>query len=287
MIIFSEKEHSYTHFESGNRLTGWTSLIKMYTDPFDKEGQLICSAYKLLLGDSEYNRIVKGRFGKLYDLPQKEVASYLSNEIKADIDSLIDEINYEWEYSGINGSNFHKQLEMRSIENGFEINPFTEEECKTIVVPKEYDNQSISDNLFNLEDGFYPELLVWDNSVDQSESVVTQIDKAFITTVGKKRYVDCDDYKTLKNKPYESKSKKMLPPLDGIYDNTAEKYKMQVCFGGKLLSTFGFTPRYFGFTHYTNYDINKSKMYLAKYDENLMSKFHESWKEKLSKVKNK
>ena len=283
MIIFSEKEHSYRHLETGNKLTGWTSLIKLYTQPFDKESQLVCSAYKLALGDAEYNSFVKSYFGKLYDLPQKQVAEKLQSHYNKDVSSFIDEINYEWEYSAINGSKFHKELETRSIETGKEVNPFTEEEYKTIILPKEYDNQSLSDNLYDLEDGFYPELLVWDNTMGQDKSVVTQIDKAFIKTVGKKRYVDCDDYKTLKNKPYKSTSKKMLSPLDGVYDNTEEKYKMQVCFGGKLLSTFGFTPRYFGFTHYTNYDINKSKMYLAKYDAGLMDKFQKSWKEKLSK----
>lgn len=283
MIIFSEKDHSYKELKTGNKLTGWTSLIKMYTQPFDTESQLVCSAYKILLGEAEYNSFVKKHFGKAYDLPQKEVSEKLNSYYKYDVSSIIDEIKYEWDYSAINGSKFHKELENRSIESGKEINPFTEEEYKTIVLPKEYDNQSLSENLYDLEDGFYPELLVWDNTMAQENSVVTQIDKAFIKTIGKIRYVDCDDYKTLKNKPYESKSRKMLSPLDGIYDNTVEKYKMQVCFGGKLLSTFGFTPRYFGFTHYTNYDVNKSKMYLAKYDAGLMEKFQKSWKEKLSK----
>lgn len=282
MIIFSESDHSYIHKETNNKLTGWTSLIKMYTQPFDKDNQLICSAYKLLLGDEEYNKFVKSKFKRLYDLPQKEVAESLSSHYNYDVSSLIDEINYEWEYSNINGSKFHKEMETKSLESGKEINPFTEEEYKTIILPKEFDNQSLRDNLYDLEDGFYPELLVWDNTMGQDKSVVTQIDKAFIKTVGKKRFIDCDDYKTLKNKPYESKSKKMLYPLDSVYDNTAEKYKMQVCFGGKLMSTFGFTPRYFGFTHYINYDVNKSKMYLAKYDTELMDRFQKSWKEKLA-----
>ena len=281
MIVFSEKDHKYTHLESGNKLMGWTSLIKMYTQPFDKESQLICSAYKILLGEEEYNKIVKGKFGKLYDLNQKEVSEFLSSSVNQDVSSIVDEIAYEWEYSAINGSIFHKMFENKAISLGYEINPFTEKKVKTIVLPKKYDNQSLSDNLFDLEDGFYPELLVWDNTMGQDKSVVTQIDRAFIQTVGKKRYVDVDDVKSNANKPYESKSKFMLSPLGGVYDNTVEKYKMQVLFGGKLLSTFGFTPRHFGFTHYTNYDVNKSKMYLAKYDSGLMDRFQESWKDKL------
>lgn len=280
MIIFSEKEHNYTHLETGNKLMGWTSLIKMYTQPFDKESQLICSAYKILLGDEEYNRVVKSKFGKLFDLNQKEVADFLTYSYKEDLKSIINEIAYEWDYSAINGSEFHKMMENRSLDLGYEINPFTEEKYITINPPKQYDNQSLSDNLYDLEDGFYPELLVWDNTMGQDKSIVTQIDKAFIKTIGKKRYVDCDDYKSLKNKPYESKSRYMLSPLDKVYDNTVEKYKMQVMFGGKLLSTFGFTPRYFGFTHFMNYDVNKYKMYPAKYDPKLMDEFQKSWKQK-------
>ena len=53
MIVFSEKDHKYTHLETNSKLMGWTSLIKNFSKEFDKENQLICSAYKILLGSEK------------------------------------------------------------------------------------------------------------------------------------------------------------------------------------------------------------------------------------------
>ena len=111
MIIFSEKEHKYVHLETGNTLYGWTSLIKKYTKVFDEENQLTCSAYRIFLGDEEYNRIVKSKFGKLYSLDVSEVAYFLSNNVSEDVSYIRDEIKYEWEYAAILGSEFHKNME--------------------------------------------------------------------------------------------------------------------------------------------------------------------------------
>jgi hypothetical protein len=277
MIIFSEEDHKYKHLESGNLLFGWTSFIKRFSKPFDSENQSKCSAYKLYLGSEEYNKLVKSQFGKLYNLDTEEVAKFLSNKIDFDIEAIRNEILYEWEYSKILGSKFHKEQEDLSYSRGFEINPFTGENVKTIFIEKKYDNQSLCDNLYDLEDGYYPELLVWDYSLDQSQTIVTQIDKCFIKTENGARYVDVDDFKTNSKRPYESKDSYLKYPLDSVFDNTAEKYKLQVMFGAKLMSTFGFVPRFCAFTHYLNYDINKSMMYNAKYNSELMDKLQLEW----------
>jgi len=278
MIIFSEKDHSYTHLETGNKLSGWTSFIKKFTKPFDSENQLVCSAYKILLGAEEYNKIIKSKFGRLYSLDTKDVAEYLSSSLNKDISGIIHEINYEWEYSKILGSKFHKKLEDRAYELGYEISPFDDKKYKTITVEKQYDNQSLCDNLFDLEDGYYPELLVWDNTVGQERSPVTQIDCCFIETdEDGNRYVDINDIKTNGTRPAPFKGSFMLEPLDAYHDDTVNKYKLQVMFGGKLMSTFGFIPRYVAFTHYLNYDENQSKIFPAKYDKEVMDKLQAEW----------
>lgn len=279
MIIFSEHDHKYTHLETGNTLNGWTSLIKKFTSPFDAQNQAICSAYKLWLGSEKYNDIVKSRFKRLFSLDPYEVSSYLQSSIVGLPTHLVDELLYEWNYAGILGSDFHLKLENLSYSRGYEINPFTDEKYETIKLPKEHDNQLAHDHLINLEDGYYPELLVCDYSMKQSNTVVTMIDKCFIKTDEHgRRIADIDDIKSNKSRPYASKDKKMEGPLSDLYDNTEEKYKLQVCFGAKLMQTHGFTPRYCAFTHFLEYDENKSKIYLAKYDEELMNKFQKAWK---------
>lgn len=273
MIVFEEKEHKYRHLESGNKLNGWTSLIKNYTEPFNADLQKIASAYSMYLGQ-EYNKL---KFGRFKESNLEEFVEFLLDSYKGLPENYIDEITFEWEYSAILGSQFHSKMENLSYSNGFEINPFTDEKFKTIKIEKEYDNQSYFDNLFDLDDGYYAELLVWDNTMGQENTPVTMIDKCFIKTVKGKRLVWVDDIKTNKS-IWSSKDKKMKGVLSSFYDNVEEKYKLQACFGAKLMSTFGFEPVNCGFTHYKNYDENKKKLYLAKYDPGLMNEFQEDWK---------
>jgi hypothetical protein len=272
MIIFSEKDHKYTHLESGKELKGWTSLIKNFSKDFNRDAQLECSAYKLLLGNEEYNRLIQGRFNRLFCLDPTEVSPYLRSCVVGDTTTLKNELSYEWDYSGILGSKFHREQELLSYERGWEINPFDGEKYDVIQVLKEYDNQSAADCLYELQDGYYPELLVWDYTMDQSETPVTMIDRCFLFTAKDTgiRYCDIDDYKSNSKTPFNGKCDFMLPPFDKIHDNTLEKYKLQVQFGGKLLETHGFTVRKCAFTHYKNYDITKSKMYPSEYNKELM-----------------
>lgn len=269
MIIFSEKEHKYKHLESGNILKGWTSLIKNYTETFNLEKQAICSAYSNYLGP-KYRGI---KFGKMVDASVDELAEYLLSAYPEMPTHYIDEVKYEWDYAAILGSETHLEAEMKSYERGYEINPFTDEEFQVIKMDKQYDNQLLMDDLSNLPDGYYPELLVYDYSMGQGNTPVTMIDKCFI----KGGVVWIDDFKT--NKAiWAGKDKMMKGVLSSLYDSTEDKYKLQACFGAKLMSTFGFKVGGVGFTHVKDYNLNKTKFYLAKYDEYLMDKFQEDWK---------
>lgn len=273
MIVFNESSHSYTHLESGNNLNGWTTLIKKYTQPFDMDTQLVLSAYSMFLG-KEYTNL---KFGRFKNSKSEVFLDFLQTEFPDLPQNLIKELQYEWGYSAIRGSEFHSFLENKTIEQGFDINPFTDEKYLTINIAKDYDNQSLKENLFDLEDGYYPELLVWDYSMGESCSPVTMIDRCYIKTINNVRFVDVGDYKTNKS-IWNGKDRKMSGVLSNFYDNTEDKYKLQVCFGAKLLSTFGFTPRFCGFSHYKNYNEKNVKLYLAKYDAELMDAFQKDWR---------
>lgn len=274
MIIFTEDPHEYRHLESGKKLKGWTSLIKNFTEEFNTEVQKKASAYSMFIG-KDYARL---KFGRYKELSLDEFVDTLKKEYPGLPDNFIDEITFEWEYAAILGSRFHSLLEKESYDRGVQINPYTDKEHKVIKMDKQYNNQSLMPNLFYLEDGYYPELLVWDYSMGEENTPVTQIDDCFIETIGGVRYVDVDDKKTNKS-IWSGKDKTMKGVLSDLYDNTEEKYKLQACFGAKLLSTFGFEPRYCGFTHYKNYDKNKSKLYLANYNHDLMDNFQKCWKD--------
>jgi hypothetical protein len=50
------------------------------------------------------------------------------------------------------------------------------------------------------------------------------------------------------------------------------------------MTTFGFKVGGVGFTHVKEYNLNKTKFYLAKYDSDLMDKFQEDWKKIYDKL---
>ena len=73
--------------------------------------------------------------------------------------------------------------EERSYAQGWEINPYTGTKLRVHRFEKKYDNQSIVDNLIDLPDGCYPELLIW----DLEYGICGQEDKVYIETkYGKK-----------------------------------------------------------------------------------------------------
>lgn len=279
MIVFSEKEHTYVHKESGNKLSGWTSLIKNYTEAFDSETQKIASAYSMYIGQD----YVKLKFGRYKEYSLKDFVDFLNEDYPGLPKNFVNEISYEWEYAAILGSEFHNKLEEDSYKLGYEVNPFTDKKYKTIVYKKDYDNQSLLPNLYDLEDGYYSELLVWDYSMGEEITPVTMIDKCFIETIDGVRYIDVDDIKTNKS-IWSGKDKFMKGPLSSLYDNTEDKYKLQACFGAKLMETFGYVPRYCGFTHFKEYNKNKNKLYIAKYNKELMDNFQKDWKSLYSKI---
>lgn len=94
------------------------------------------------------------------------------------------------------GNMYHESAEKTSYNRGFELHPLTMEEIPTI--PKaeipDADNYSLSSNLYELKDGFYPELLLW----NEEYRIAGQADKVFIKTLEDgTRVVDIDDYKGL------------------------------------------------------------------------------------------
>lgn len=259
LIWFEEETHGY--FYDGIRLSSVTSEIGNYSEKFDKDYQSSISAYKELLGDA-FLEIRKKVFG--FDFkPSGQFLFPLFDQLvdKSLFEETKEKYKADWEGSSTRGTEFHLQREKESIERGYEVNPFTEKEFPVITFEKQYHNQVFDMDLFKLPDGFHSELLVYDNALPLNKTVCGQIDKLWIETIGDKRYVDTDDYKTNKDTLKEHKYSRMLPPLDHLWSNSIVKYSLQASWYQMMLESHGFVIRNAAFTHYENYDVNKSKMY--------------------------
>ena len=259
VIRFFKEDHKYLSRDD-HRLKSVNQLISEYDSPFEGNYWLLHSAIKDQLPD--WKTLRKEKFGHWKPNTEEmlcEMAQYLDyDELFAGIEKYKLEWEAERNRASLQGTEFHDQQEQASYERGYEISPWTEKKYPVIVSEKDYDNQSVADDLSKLEDGFYAELLVFWGPV------CGQADKVFIETEGGVRYVDIDDYKTNKKikTPIFTYFKE---PLAHIPSNHVTKYGLAISTYAFILEQWGFQIRNLAFTHYKKYDLETSKIYPLDY----------------------
>ena len=248
-ILFSSKDHKYT---SGDKIfTSVSKLVSLYKNEFDSEYWSVYKALQRIYGDEEFKRL-KGSGGDLGALIEQTDSVILNN--------TIEEIKQEWKDKNIKsidkGNLYHMAKEQSSYKRGYEVNPFDNKEYPVIGDFSEKEEKySIIDNLYDLQDGFYAELLMWNDQ----HSIAGQSDKIFIETIDDKRYVDVDDFKSnSKISTYGFKGQRMKAPLSHMQDCNHSHYNLQISAYAWLMEQFGFIPRNLSFHHY-------NKMYKLDY----------------------
>jgi hypothetical protein len=269
-ILFNAQDHSY----NGKKIT-YTSvskLISKYKKPYNRDYWSKYKAYEKLLGIKEFKTI---RQELKYPLEDDALFNDLSALVSAeDLDNAIKEVLDEWknknDASIIKGNNYHEFKENQAKELGYCENPFTGKKCPTISSTKieikkgvEYRSPTVT-NLYDLEDGFHPELILWNDEVQ----IAGQSDLVFIETIKNKRYIDISDYKTNKKiDVYSFMKHKMLDPLGHLDDVNANHYKLQISCYAWLLEQAGYIPRNLEFRHLnTPYPVK----YMKKEIESIM-----------------
>lgn len=281
---FTEEKHEYVR--NTKKYTSVTTLVGKYKKPFDKKYWSKYGVYKKLLGEKRLKEL-KGEYCALkektlrqFDYTDHKFFSFVRKNvkiaasiIKEETDLLLNTWKESNDKSKIKGTNYHTFKENNAIEQGFVLNQFdnTKYDTKLSVnkIKKAGKNIVTSkvENLYELEDGFYPEMLIWNDLFEISG----QADMVFIETVGGKRYVDINDYKTNNKIDMTNFFNKMNYPLHYIDDCKYNHYRLQICMYAWLLERFGFTIRKLGFTHITTlheFDFMKNEIELMLKDFN-------------------
>jgi len=262
-IIFKESDHSYTY--QGRRLTSGTSFVKKFEPEFPRDYYLDRGAIKDLLGDKEYKRLREKWRSYGRKIMNSDFISYLLESVDPlDFIAARQELSESWdtktEKACRKGTEYHLDRERASYERGTEYNPFDGNEYP--VIQKEQiegaDNYSISMNLYELPDGYYPELLV--HCIEHKGVIIDlcgQSDKVFITTMPNgKRVVYLDDWKTNSTlKRFAMKDEDtgrpltMLPPVSHLQSHHITKYGLQLSLYAWMLKQHGFSVRGLAITH--------------------------------------
>ena len=261
-VIFKEGDHSYW-FE-GKKTISMTTLIGMFCDPMDVDYWQTYKAFQLLLGD-EYFKDLKAKFGyNKWPHAQKPPTAFFDKLTAyvnpADFFKAKTQIRDEWKASGTNGTAFHLDRENEIYDAGYLVNPWDSKPYTAVKHDKRYDNESLVNDLSELPDGVYPELLVWwelnDNIV-----ITGQIDVAFLGTDEDGRFLDVDDFKTNKKLGSRSSSNKFNPPFQHLPSSKLVKYNLQQSGYSYILEKWGYRPRNQAITHYKDYDPTTGKRY--------------------------
>lgn len=253
-LVFTELGHKYFRVNSPEKL--WksvTTVVKDYSEPFKREEWLVYKAFEKVIGNDEF-KAIKAEVNSLYNgFNFYEVIDRCYRLI--DVDAFLSakkEIEQEWCDEGVKsaakGTAGHLELELASFSRGTELNLLND---ITYQVPKrptfEYDNEQISENLIDLEDGYYPELMVW-YEIDENRRTCGQADGIFIRTVGSRRLVTVRDYKFVKGakmntQNYCSVARQgvmMKPPIAHIPCSKIHGYQLQLSIYGNMLERAGF-----------------------------------------------
>lgn len=253
-ILFNAKDHSY----NGKKITytSVSTLIGRYKKPFNKEYWSTYKAYEKLLGKEEFKKIRKNLGYKMEDsnLFVSLLKMHPDLNIGVEVESFLDLWEHEKNKSIKKGNDYHNFKEEQAKELGYVENPYTGKEVPTIhSTIIEYKNNieyrsPIVSNLYDLEDGFHPELIVWHDDC----KIAGQSDLVFIETINNKRYVYLDDFKTNKKiDKYSFMRNKMLDPLGHLDDVNYNHYRLQISCYAWILEQAGYIVKGTRFTHLT------------------------------------
>lgn len=223
MLIFNEEKHTYSSVHNEDKFISCSTIIGLFHKHFDRRFWGLYSALKNLEGDS-----FKGwKYMKVKD------ESYLLELLPKDYHKeVLQEREKVWEQwdkknldSRIKGTNFHNGKENEAISSGVDV--FRNETWKTIDFKSKYLTYSIEqlqdvDYYRDLEDGYYPELLLFSHKL----GLAGTSDKVYIKTINEERYVLISDFKTNGEIKESNKYDKMLYPLQSLDDCVAGNTKL-------------------------------------------------------------
>jgi hypothetical protein len=258
-VRFEEDTHSY--YIDGKKAVSVSKVVSFFKEPMDEGYWQTYKALEKIFPN--FKDLKNERYSYPYNSkPPTEFLIELITSVKPEIFFEAKcEVKQEWLDSQTNGTAFHNEMENDYFNNGYVINPWGGKKFQCIKYDKIYDNQSLCDNLYELEDGAYPELLLW----NEKFRIGGQSDLVFLDTENSIRYSDVDDHKTNKKKPTNSSNRNMSNPISHLKDSKLMGYNLQMTLYQRMLELMGFTPRYTSLTHYKDYDKRKGSRIELKY----------------------
>lgn len=261
LICFYEDRHAYIC--KGVNLTSATGLIRKYEWEFEREYWLNSGAIKAICPNIW--RRVKDRDYKGHRKPPKDFFwgcfDEMDDQQRVEVAKYRQTLEWEWEMKNAvacyKGTKFHLEMEQQDIHTPLGVlNPFTKRR-QTIPVRADTNiatNTTVCHNLQDLEDGYYPELIIF--HIEGDIGICGQIDRAWIWTDKKgKRYYYSDDWKTNWKKKDESGRSVFKKPLNHLRTSKDNTYALQASIYAYMMELAGFTIAGIQITYVKDYKL--------------------------------
>jgi len=263
-VVFFADRHSY--LAQGVELTSATGLISKYKWDFEREYWLVSGAIKLAcpkiwraMKDQHFPGVVKA---------PKKFFSYCRGQMSPEqieaTKTAKKQLEYEWEVKNATacyrGTKFHERMEKEDLtsKKGVE-NPFTGKMQKIVARPDltYSDNATVCDDLSDLEDGYYPELLIF--YFVGGKGVVGQVDRAWIWTDKKtgERFYASDDWKTNWKKKRTGGFGSFKGILTHLRETKTNEYALQASIYAYMMELSGFQIKHLQITYVKDFDIKE------------------------------
>lgn len=253
-LVFVEEGHKYFRVNEPDKpWTSVTTVVKEYSEPFKRDEWLAYKAIERTIGEKKMAEIKKG-VTEDYGGFNYHVVMERSFPL-ADFESFSkhkEEIEEEWNREGLEssakGTAGHLEFELASYERGREVNLMSDVEF--IVPPRpdfEYDNEQIAASLAEIEDGYYPELLIW-YEIDDERRICGQSDGVFIWTEDDGRHATIRDYKFVKQNKMNTQNfcsvsrrgVTMKEPISHLPCSKIHGYQLQMSIYGWMMQQSGY-----------------------------------------------
>lgn len=255
IVLFLEEDHSY--WLHGERMTSATTFIGGFAPEYEHNYWVSYKAVQRVMGEKKFKDWKKKYFkGKRHPNLSRYLMKAFQEISITDYEIAREAIGREWRDKNLRsttkGTQFHKKMEDKFLEEGVSINPFTEEEYEVITWDKTFDNESYPEGMDKMPDGFYPEALLF----NAKWRIAGQADMLWIKTIDDKRYFWVDDFKTNEKKPgpKESYFNMYREPIEYLPCSKYNAYSLQSSLYSYMLEEEGFIRADSAITHITNYD---------------------------------
>ncbi|MDG1314735.1 MAG: hypothetical protein P8P29_04310 [Flavobacteriaceae bacterium] len=263
LVKYYDINHMY--IRDDEVLTSCTTFIDKFTFTFDSDHWSAYSTLKEMIPEDTFKRVSKD-YSFCSPLLVEELKSrVILSEYKEKRRKLVREWKISNRDSRYVGSKYHLEHEKLADILGFQTNIITGAvaEVNSRVNRDDCDNYSISNNLIDIKDGYYSEMLLWNDRF----GLAGLADRVFVETVDNIRYVDIYDYKT-NEKLDDSFMQYMLFPVNNLPHSKMNLYMLQLSLYGWMLEQFGFVVRNLAIQHYS--EIHKLEYAKAEIESMLL-----------------